>query len=92
MYTLHTTKSSGDDGTSACMLKETASSITPVVTQLFFISIKLGEIPEAWKIACVSPIPKSCNKSDPENYRPISLLSVLSKLLEKHVRNLLFDH
>ena len=36
--------------------------------------------------------PKSHNKSDPGSYRPISLLSVLSKLLEKHVRNLLVDH
>ena len=73
------------------MLKETALSVTPVVTQLFNISLKLCEIPDEWKIARVSPIPKS-HKSDPGNYRPISLLSVLSKLLEEHVRNLLVDH
>jgi len=40
----------------------------------------------------VPPIPKSSNKSDPGNYRPISLLSVLSKILEEHVRNLLVDY
>ena len=74
------------------MLKETALSITPVVTQLFNISLKLGKIPDEWKIARVSPIAKSHNKSDPRNYSPISMLSVLSKLLEKHVRNLLVDH
>ena len=88
--TLDTTgKSSGDDDISARMLKETALSITPVVTQLF--SISLGKIPNEWKIARVSSIPKS-HKSDLGNYHPISLLSMLSKLLEKHVRNLLVDH
>ena len=92
LCTLDTTKSSGDDDISARMLKETALSITPVVTQLFNISLKLGEIPDEWKIARVSPIPKSHNKSNPGNYCPISLLSLLSKLLEKHVRNLLVDH
>ena len=92
LCTLDTTKSSGDDDISARMLKETALSITPAVTQLFNISLKLGAIPDEWKIARVSPIPKSHNKSDPGSYRPISLLSVLSKLLEKHVRNLLVDH
>ena len=92
LCTLDTTKSSGDDDISARMLKETALSITPAVTQLFNISLKLGAIPDEWKVARVSPIPKSHNKSDPGSYRPISLLSVLSKLLEKHVRNLLVDH
>ena len=92
LCTLDITKSSGDDDISACMLKETALSITPVVTQLFNISLKLGEIPDEWKIARVSPIPKSHNKSDPGSYHPISLLSVVSKLLEKYVRDLLVDH
>ena len=74
------------------MLKETALSITPVVTQLFNISIQLGEIPEEWRTTRVTPIPKSRDRSTPENYRPISLLSVLSKLLEMHIRNLLIVH
>ena len=68
------------------MLKETALSITPAVTQLF------KELPKEWKTARVTPTPKSRDHSTPENYRPISLLSVLSKLLEKHIRNLLIDH
>ena len=81
-----------DDDISTRMLKETALSITPAVTQLFNISIRLGELPEEWKIARVTPIPKSHDHSVPGNYRPISLLSVLSKLLEMHIRNLLIDH
>jgi len=65
-----------------CFNKETSLSITPIVTHLFNISITLGELPDEWKMARVSPIPKSGNHSDPGNYRSISLLSLLSKLLE----------
>ena len=66
------------------MLKETALGIVPAVTPLINISIQVGELPEEWKIAHATPIPKSLN-SIPENYCPISLLSALSKLLEMHV-------
>ena len=68
---------------------KTTLSITPVAIELFNVSLKLGEIPDEWKIARVAPIPKPQNKPDPKNYRPITLLSVLSKLFEKHVKNLL---
>ena len=74
------------------MLKETALSITSAVTKLFNTSIRLGVIPSEWKTARVTPIPKGTTSSDPANYRPISLLSVLSKLLEIHIRNVLLDH
>ena len=46
------------------------------------MSIKSGKLPNEWKLALVTPIPKPGNKSDPANYRPISLLSIFSKLLE----------
>ena len=92
LCTLDTTKANGHDEISAKMLKETAMSITPAVTKLFNISIRLGKLPDEWKIARVTPIPKVGNHSDPGNYLPISLLSILSKLLEKHMRNLLAKH
>ena len=57
------------------------NSVTPYVTKLFSTSIRLGELPDEWKVARVTPIPKSDNHSDPGNCRPISLLSILSKLL-----------
>ena len=46
-----------------------------------------GVFPECWKLACAVPIPKSGSGdlAQPSNYRPISLLSVLSKILEKVV-------
>ena len=91
LSTLDTTKANGHDHISARMLKETALSITPAVTELFNISIRLGELPDEWKVSHVSPIPKSDNHSDPGSYRPISLLSILSKL-EKHICDILLAH
>ena len=59
---------------------------------LFNISIKNCELPYDWKLAHVTPIPKSNDKSDPLNYRPISLLSILVKLLEKHMYSKILEH
>ena len=83
---------SGPDQISASMLRVTATSITPAVTKLFNILIKTGELPTDWKLALVTPIPKSGDRSDPNNYQPISLLSILSKLLEKHIYNCIVNH
>ena len=92
LSTIDPSKASGPDCISARMLKSTAMSIAPAVTQLFSISLTLGKLPKEWKVAQVTPIPKSSQTSDPTNYRPMSLLSILSKLLEKHVHGYLLEH
>ena len=76
-------KASGPDQISVRMIKGTASSIAPVLAQFFNVSIKSGRIPSAWKASIIVPIPKGPSNTDPSNYRPISLLSVISKMLEK---------
>ena len=73
---LDSTKSNGPDGISAKMLKATAVAIAPSVTMLFNLSIKNCELPFEWKLAHITPIPKSNDKSDPLNYRPISLYTL----------------
>ena len=65
---------SDPDGLSAKMLKETAQSITPAVTKLFNISIKVGELPSDLKYALITPNPKCNESSIVRNYRPISIL------------------
>ena len=67
------------------MLKSTASSIIPALTIYSTSQFKLGKLPAEWKLAQVNPIPKQGSKSDPSNYHPISLLPVISKLMEKHI-------
>ena len=72
------------------MLKETALTITPAVTRLFNISIRLGEVPECGKLLVLRLFPS--HVITPENYCPISLLSVPSKPLELHIQNLVIVH
>ena len=92
LATLDVTKSNGPDNISARMLKATAASITPSVTALFNLSLRTGRIPQQWKKSRVVPIPKVSAPKSPDNYRPISLLSILSKVLERHVYNLIATH
>ena len=89
---LDTDKANGPDGISAFMLKATASSIASPLAKLFSLSLRTGKFPKLWKFANVVPIPKSDNKSDPSNYRPVSLLSIVSKILEKIVYSRLWEH
>ena len=89
---IDSSKSSGPDSIAGRMLKSTAAAITPAVTRLFNKSLTLGKVPRDWKIARVTPIPKSSDKTLPSNYRPVSLLSILSKLLEKHLQQYLLNY
>ena len=86
-------KSMGPDGISAIMLKSVASSISSSLTRPFNLLLSSGVVPNSWKRARIVPIPKSSqSKSSTSNYRPISTLPLVSKLLESHVHNLLFHH
>ena len=85
-------KASGQDQISGSMLKATATSIVTPVTKLFNKSISTGCFPTMWKQSNIVPIPKSGDKGNPTNYKPILLLPVLSKLLERHIANLVLQH
>ena len=78
---------SGPDGISSVMLRGTAYAITPALTTLFNLSLNLCTIPDEWKKSNITPIHKSGDKSDPSNYRPISLLSLIFKVLERCIHN-----
>ena len=91
LQSIDVSKASGQDRISGRMLKATAASIAAPITKLFNMSILAGCFPTTWKRSNIVPIPKSGDKGNPANYRPISLLPVLSKLLEKHIANLLLQ-
>ena len=55
------------------------------------MSISSCTFPDCWKMSNVSPIPKGGDSHCPSNYRPISLLSVLSKTFERHICSLISD-
>ena len=90
------TKATGPDGISPRLLKEAGLTIVPSLTKLFNLSLSTAKVPLEWKKANVTPIHKKDDRSFVNNYRPISILCVLSKLLEKivfkHVYNFLHEH
>lgn len=67
-------------------------SLVCPITQLLNISIRHSVVPTNWKVSVVTPIFKSGSKSELNNYRPISILPVLSKIIEKWVATKLIEH
>jgi len=64
------------------VLKETAHEITPMLTHLFQQSLDTGDIPQDWRSAWVIPIYKKGQRTDPQNYHPVSLTCIVCKTLE----------
>ena len=75
----------GHDGISAFFLKLSLPYIVEPLTFIYNLILRHGSFPNALKKAKVVPLPKSRDLSDPNNFRPISLLPMLSKPIEKHV-------
>jgi len=92
LQNLDVSKSKGPDGISAKMLKGTSCSIASSLTKLFNISIQSGSVPYGWKSSMIVPIPKDGEKPVPTNYRPISLLPTVSKILEHHIHSKIMLH
>ena len=79
------TKATGPDNIPARLLKETAPIISPSLCMLFNKSLDEGVLPEEWKLANIVPVHKKGERECTENYRPISLLPIVSKVLERCV-------
>ena len=75
-------KAAGPDQISPAILKNLSHQIAPILQNIFNKSLATGELPEIWKQANVSPIYKKGPRSDPANYRPISLTCICCKILE----------
>ena len=81
------TYSCGDDNISNFLLKQTICSLISPLTHLINQSLSNGQFPSVLKITKVIPIFKKDDPTNIINYRPISLVSVFSKILEKIVHN-----
>jgi hypothetical protein len=66
--------------------------LTPALVLIYRQSLRCGEVPEDWKLANVTPIFKKGKRSDPGNYRPVSLTSVCCRILESVIRDSMMDH
>ena len=84
---LNPSKAAGIDNLSGKFLKDGAHVLERPISQLCNLSIKLNSFPRSCKIAKVKPLFKKGSKTDPQNYRSISLLSLLSKIMERIVHD-----
>ena len=80
-------KTPGIDNISPIVYKCCALSLLKPICHLFAVSLSSGNIPSQWRTHWITPIYKSGDKSLVSNYRPISLLCILLKVLERVVYN-----
>ena len=66
--------------------------IAPVLCDIINTSLKSGTFPSLWKLAKVIPLYKSGSAVSVNNYRPISILPVTSKIFERHVHDVLYEY
>jgi hypothetical protein len=84
LLTLNLNKPPGPDGISPKILKNIASWLYKSLLKLFDISLSSGKLPQLWKLAHITPVYESNGSAqDVNNYRPISITSVLCKILRK---------
>ena len=85
-------KATGPDELPARVLKECAKELAPILTSFFQQSLDEGKVPDDWKQQRVHPIYKKGSRSDPGNYRPVALTSILCKSLEHIMASNLHKH
>ena len=91
MDSLKRKNSSGHDTITSDILKDIKHTVCIPLTNLFNKSIETGTVPDLLKLAKIIPIYKFKNKELLNNYRPISLLPTVSKLLDKIVHKRLYN-
>jgi hypothetical protein len=100
---LKNNSAAGWDGIGPKTIKKLESKVTPLLTLLITKIFSSGEYPTIFKLAIVTPIYKGGSRGNVENYRPISVLPVLNKVVEKVIskriksffisnQNLLYSH
>jgi hypothetical protein len=83
---------SGPDRISPRLLQQLESSLLLPLEIIFNKSLRAGRVPAGWKTATVTPIFKKGTKGDPGNYRPVSLTSVVCRILESIIKDKIMSH
>ena len=90
---LDSSKASGPDCIPVVVLKNCDPELSYILAKLFNKCLKESCFPDCWKVSSVVPVFKNVGeRSTAKNYRPVSLLSVVSKVFEKLVNNRIVDH
>ena len=89
---LDSAKAQGPDGIPPRVLKELAEELSIPMAKLFNKSLETGFVPTDWKNAEVTAIFKKGSRSEPGNYRPVSLTCITCKILESFIRDSIVSH
>ena len=92
MRKFKTSQGHGLDEISSFFLKAGMPILAEPLAELFNLSLSTGVFPDLWKIARIAPIHKADATLERSNYRPISVLPVLSRLFEKLVYDQLYNY
>ena len=92
IFNMRNSSACGTDGLCIRVFKLSFDIIGHLLLHIINSSITFNEVPTAWKHALVHPIHKSGNPDDPSNFRPISILPVMAKVVEKVVQHELHDY
>ena len=82
----------GPDNINSILIKACLPDIAPLLSKLFSLSLAHSTYPDLWKTTFIKPLFKSGSRMDVNNYRPINITSILSRIMEKIVKSKLTSH
>ena len=88
---VNASKAGGPDEIPGRILKECSMSLAPSLTMIFNLSLQTGKFPNCWKFANVVPVFKKGEREEVTNYRPVSLLGIISKIFEKCIHHRVYE-
>jgi Reverse transcriptase (RNA-dependent DNA polymerase)/Endonuclease-reverse transcriptase len=89
---LRTDGAAGPDGMGPLLLKELVEEISWPLAKIMRTSLQSGEVPEDWRTANMTPIYKKGARTDPGNYRPVSLTTVCCRVMESIMKDQIVTH
>ena len=89
---INVSKSPGPDEIHPRLLRETANVLAKPLSIIYNSSLRTERLPDQWKDAHISAMFKKGDRKQPNNYRPISLTSIVGKVLESIIRDKIINH